>query len=92
MKRAGLLTLLLFLAAGPLAAQRPDLNGLKFCIDPGHGGNNPANDRLVIPDPGVEFWESESNFRKALLLDTLLRAKGADVILTYFAKDAARAL
>lgn len=63
---------------------RNDFSGLKFCIDPGHGGNNPANDRLVIPDPGIEFWESESNFQKALLLDTLLKQKNAWVILTRY--------
>jgi N-acetylmuramoyl-L-alanine amidase len=64
--------------------QRTDLSGLKFCIDPGHGGNNPANDRYLVPDPGTEFWESESNFQKALRLDTLLKAQGAWVILTRY--------
>jgi len=68
-------------------AQGTDLSGLKFCIDPGHGGHNPANDRLLIPDPGVEFWESESNFQKALRLDTLLQAQGAWVILTRYTND-----
>ena len=52
-----------------LFAQRTDLSGLKFCIDPGHGGNNPANDRHLIPDPGTDFWESESNFQKAFYLN-----------------------
>jgi N-acetylmuramoyl-L-alanine amidase len=64
--------------------QRTDLSGLKFCIDPGHGGNNPANDRYLVPDPGTEFWESESNFQKAMRLDTLLKAQGAWVILTRY--------
>lgn len=68
-------------------AQRVDFSGLKFCIDPGHGGHNPANDRQVIPDPGIVFWESESNFQKALLLDTLLKAKNAWVILTRYTND-----
>lgn len=58
------------------------MSGLKFCIDPGHGGNNPANDRHVVPDAGIDFWESESNFQKALLLKPLLEARGAWVILT----------
>ncbi len=75
--------ILLVLLALPLSVfAQTDLTGLKFCIDPGHGGNNPANDRLVIPDPGIEFWESESNFQKALLLKPLLEARGAQVILT----------
>jgi N-acetylmuramoyl-L-alanine amidase len=65
-----------------LFAQQSDLSGLKICIDPGHGGNNPANDRLVVPDPGIQFWESESNFQKALLLRTMLQSLGATVLLT----------
>ena len=72
---------MLFLTSHVLA-QRSDLSGIKICIDPGHGGNNPANDRHLIPDPGTDFWESESNFQKALLLKSLLEAKGASVILT----------
>ncbi|MGB2869943.1 MAG: N-acetylmuramoyl-L-alanine amidase, partial [Bacteroidota bacterium] len=67
-------------------AQSADLSGLKFCIDPGHGGHN-SNDRHIIPDQGIEFWESESNFRKALLLKALLEAHGAWVILTRTSND-----
>ncbi len=63
-------------------SQLANLNGIKICIDPGHGGNNPANDRYVVPDPGSDFWESESNFQKALLLRPLLKARGATVYLT----------
>ncbi|MEK9137611.1 MAG: N-acetylmuramoyl-L-alanine amidase, partial [Bacteroidota bacterium] len=59
-------------------------SGVRFCIDPGHGGNNPANDRRIELDPGNVFWESEGNFQKALRLDTLLRAQGAWVILTRY--------
>src|SRR3990172_7984765 len=68
-------------------AQRADLAGIKICIDPGHGGNNAANDRHLIPDPGTDFWESESNFQKALLLKALLEAKGATVLLTRNTND-----
>ena len=74
------------LCAGALHAQRADLSGLKFCIDPGHGGHN-SDDRNVVPDPGVNFWESESNFEKALLLRQLLVAEGATVILTRTSND-----
>ncbi len=63
------------------------LSGLKICIDPGHGGHNPDNDRHVVPDPGTDFWESESNFQKALLLDTLLTDQGATVLLTRYTND-----
>jgi N-acetylmuramoyl-L-alanine amidase len=75
------------LLAAPAEAQLTDLTGLKFCIDPGHGGHNGANDRHLIPDPGTDFWESESNFQKALRLDTLLQARGAWVILTRYTND-----
>lgn len=61
--------------------QRSDLAGIKICIDPGHGGYD-SNDRRIEPDAGNVFWESESNFQKALLLKSLLEAKGATVILT----------
>ena len=69
------------------SAQSSDLSGLKFCIDPGHGGHNAANDRHVIPDVGTDFWESESNFQKAKRLDTLLTERGAWVILTRYTND-----
>ena len=64
-------------------AQPPNnLSGLKICIDPGHGGNNAANDRRIEPDPGNVFWESEGNFRKALWLRPMLQQRGATVFLT----------
>ena len=81
MKRIRTLPLLFLFMSTPLLAQRTDLSGLKFCIDPGHGGYN-SNDRHIVPDPGIDFYESESNFQKALLLKSLLEAKGAWVILT----------
>ena len=87
MKKLPILLLVLLWCATPLHAQRADLSGLKFCIDPGHGGHNPATDRYVVPDPGTDFWESESNFQKAMRLDTLLRARGAWVILTRYTND-----
>ena len=87
MRRSATLFLLAAGLAASTFAQMADLTGLKFCIDPGHGGHNPANDRYLVPDPGVEFWESESNFQKALLLKTLLEVKGAAVILTRYTND-----
>jgi len=64
-----------------LLAQRADLSGLKFCIDPGHGGYGP-NDRNVIVDGTTNFWESESNWYKAQYLKAMLEARGAWVVLT----------
>ncbi|MEW5797366.1 MAG: Ig-like domain-containing protein [Bacteroidota bacterium] len=71
-------------------AQPPnDLTGLKICIDPGHGGFNPCNDRRIDPNPGSGniFWESEGNFRKALWLKPLLEARGATVFITRTTND-----
>ena len=69
-------------------AQPPnDLTGLKICIDPGHGGANPANDRRIEPDAGNVFWESEGNFRKALWLKPMFEARGATVYLTRLTHD-----
>jgi N-acetylmuramoyl-L-alanine amidase len=81
MKRIRTLPLFFLLTLTSLFGQTADLSGLKFCIDPGHGGYN-SNDRHVVPDDGTNFWESESDFQKALLLKSLLEAKGASVILT----------
>jgi N-acetylmuramoyl-L-alanine amidase len=78
------LFILLFLVPAISSAQ---LEGLVIVIDPGHGGHNPANDRHLIPDPGVDFWESESNFQKALLLKSLLEFKGATLHLTRMTND-----
>jgi N-acetylmuramoyl-L-alanine amidase len=87
MRRVVLILVLLPFLVGSATAQRTDLSGLFFCVDPGHGGHNPANDRRIEPDPGIVFWESESNFQKALLLDTLLQQQGAAVILTRYTND-----
>ena len=71
MKRFLACCLALILLQGRGFAQQTDLTGLKFCIDPGHGGHN-SNDRWLIPDPGVNFYESVSNLNKALWLRQLL--------------------
>ncbi|MCF6269148.1 MAG: Ig-like domain-containing protein [Melioribacteraceae bacterium] len=57
------------------------LDGIKICVDPGHGGNDPANDRHMIE---ADFWESAGNFYKALHADEILKSLGATVILTRF--------
>jgi N-acetylmuramoyl-L-alanine amidase len=87
MKRAAITLAVICCAVTFVRAQTTDLTGLSICIDPGHGGHNPANDRHLVPDPGIDFWESESNFQKALLLKGLLEAKGATVLLTRTTND-----
>jgi len=68
---------LIVLISATLNAQ--SLSGIKICIDPGHGGHDAANDRHVMPP---DFWESESNFGKALHVREILQSLGATVILT----------
>lgn len=71
----------LLLGAGSLRSQ--GLSGMKICIDPGHGGAG-SNDRpLDIDGNGsIDFYESESNWQKALFLKPLLESRGAIVLLT----------
>jgi N-acetylmuramoyl-L-alanine amidase len=83
MRRMISLGVVMLVVSNLLFAGTRDLSGLKFCIDPGHGGYD-SDDRHVVPDPGIDFWESESNFQKALLLKSLLEAQGATVILTRY--------
>jgi len=56
-----------------------DFSGIKICVNPGHGGNDPANDRYI---ESTGFWESESNLTKGLHLRDLLQAHGATVVMT----------
>jgi len=55
--------ILLFLIVTALSAQ--DFSGIKIYINPGHGGNDPANDRYI---PQTGYWESEGNLTKGLYL------------------------
>ena len=83
MRKPFYVLVLAIIASGIAVAQRTDLSGIKICIDPGHGGR--ANE--VDPDPGTHFYEAESDFVKALLLKSLLEAKGATVFLTRNTND-----
>ena len=78
MKKAPLLFIIgLLLLSGLVFAQ--DFEGTKIYINPGHGGNDPANDRF-IPETG--FWESESNLTKGLYLRGLLERLNAQVFMS----------
>lgn len=72
-----LITLIIFAALSNGFAQ--PLAGKKICVDPGHGGHDPANDRYI---PATGFWESDANWDKALYLKPILQNLGATVILT----------
>ncbi|MGE5357081.1 MAG: N-acetylmuramoyl-L-alanine amidase [Deltaproteobacteria bacterium] len=58
------------------------LSGIKICIDPGHGGYDPANDRKIELPYGIIFWESEGNLMTANHTMDLLTQLGASVKLT----------
>lgn len=57
------------------------LAGYKFCINPGHGGND-SDDRQIPLGNGINFWESEGNLTKGLYLRDMLQALGATVVMT----------
>ncbi len=56
-----------------------DFQGTKIYINPGHGGNDPANDRYI---PQTGFWESEGNLTKGLYLRDLLESHNAVVFMS----------
>jgi N-acetylmuramoyl-L-alanine amidase len=85
MRRLILVMMVLTAITMPMHGQRKDLSGLKFCIDPGHGGHS-SNDRPPV-FAGLPFWESDGNYEKALLLKPLLEARGATVILTRYTNE-----
>ena len=58
------------------------LKGVRICIDPGHGGHDPSNDRRVPLPHGQVYWESEGNLTTALHVQRLLEELGATVRLT----------
>nr|AIF26841.1 hypothetical protein [uncultured bacterium fosmid pJB102C1] len=65
-----------------------DLSGLRFYLNPGHGGYNP-NDRSAWTVPVPEtwtnpdgYWESEVNLRVALYLRDMLEQAGAEVLMS----------
>ena len=83
-----LLLSILFITAFGFAQPRPNLNGLRIMIDPGHGGYNSTDRQTTIPGISVAgqnntyFWESVGNWDKANYLKPMLEALGATVNLT----------
>ena len=55
------------------------LDGVKICIDPGHGGHT-SDDRP--PGPESTYWESEGNWFKSQHAKEILTSLGATVIVT----------
>ncbi len=79
MKKLLFIVVLFLFALSSLQAQ--SLAGYKICINPGHGGND-SNDRQVLLENGISFWESESNLSKGLYLKKMLEDLGATVVMT----------
>lgn len=77
MKNKILLTLTLLLFASAAFAQ--DFKGIKICINPGHGGHDPDNDRYI---PATGFWESDGNIEKGLYVRDIMKSLGAEIIMT----------
>ena len=53
------------------------LEGLKFCLDPGHGGVDPG-----AVNPAYDLNESDINLDVSYGLGQRLRGEGAEVVLT----------
>ena len=83
--RISIVGLLIGIFSVTLVAQRTNLSGLKFCIDPGHGGHSDNDRPPVFAD--VPYWESDGNFDKALFLKSMLENRGATVFLTRYTND-----
>ena len=73
--------------------QTKSLDGIKIYLNPGHGGFD-SNDRScwTIPVPAewtdsAGYWESKSNFVKALYLREMLEEAGATVIFSRETND-----
>ena len=76
-----ILTLISFLVLGTITLFAQSLAGYKICINPGHGGHD-SNDREIILDDGIVFWESDGNLAKGLYLKAMLQNLGATVVMT----------
>lgn len=79
MKKLVFIVILFLFSLSGLQAQ--SLAGYKICINPGHGGYD-SNDRQVLLENGISFWESESNLSKGLYLKKMLENLGATVVMT----------
>ncbi len=76
-----ILSLAICIIGAPKIFSQP-LKGIRICIDAGHGGHDPANDRRVPLPHGQIYWESEGNLETAFLLKSLLESLGAKVRMT----------
>jgi N-acetylmuramoyl-L-alanine amidase/PKD repeat protein len=73
--------LLIFLGMALSTSHAQALEGIRICIDPGHGGYG-SNDRQIFLPNGIVYWESEGDFQTALHLKEILEGLGASVKLT----------
>ncbi len=62
------------------------LEGIKICLDPGHGGQD-SDDRPTDLGIGTTYYESNANWEAIGYLDTLLQNLGAEVKITKTTND-----
>ncbi|MBV6647300.1 MAG: N-acetylmuramoyl-L-alanine amidase [Cyclobacteriaceae bacterium] len=75
-----------WLLVSSLQAQYTQLDGVKICLDPGHGGHD-SNDRPTELGVGTIYYESDANWEAVGFLDSLLQKLGADVKITKTTND-----
>jgi len=85
MRKIYTLFLFVFILISNTNAQQ--LSDYHFCVDPGHGGHDPSNDRRIELPNGIIFWESEGNLVTAFHLEAILTNLGASVKLTRTANN-----
>ena len=92
MKRVLTMMAVVLVALAAMGQAKP-LEGIKIYLNPGHGGFD-SNDRScwTIPVPSewtdsAGYWESKSNFVKALYLREMLQQAGATVIFSRETND-----
>ncbi len=67
-------------------AQEASLEGIKICLDPGHGGHD-GDDRETDLGVGTLYYESDANWEAVGYLDSLLQSLGAVTKLTKLTND-----
>ncbi len=74
------------LITSPVQAQDNSLDGIKICLDPGHGGQD-SDDRETDLGVGTLYYEAAANWEAVGYLDSLLTSLGAVTKLTRLTDD-----
>lgn len=79
------LALLGLIVLHPSMAQQA-LDGVRICLDPGHGGHD-SDDRPTELGVGTTYYESDANWEVVGYLDSLLQKLGAETKITKVTND-----